>query len=128
MGFLDKAKEAADRAVASAQQMAQQGQASYVGYQASKSEGELLRALGEAFYDQQRRGGDASAVAAAMAAVDEHHRAAAAEPGQGSDAAPSAPAAPAAQAGPVPPPGPPTAPAVPPTQSAPAPSFTLDDL
>lgn len=121
MGFLDKAKEAADRAVAATQQAAQQGQAKVQGYQSAKSEGDLLKALGEAFFNEQRRGGNRDAVVAALAALDEHHAAAAA----------SAQAAPAAPQGgyAAPAPGAP-APAAPAAPSAPAPSgnFTLDDL
>jgi hypothetical protein len=123
MGFLDKAKEAADRAVANAQQMAQQGQAKIGEYQSGKSEGELYKALGEAFFNEQRRGGDRALVVASLTALDEHFAAAAAaaaaapapaayapQPGAAAPA-PSAPAAPAAGA-----PG------------TPAGNFTLDDL
>lgn len=130
MGFLDKAKEAAAGAVANAQQMAQQGQAKLDGYQSGKSEGELYRALGEAFFAEQRRGADRSGVIAALAALDEHFAAAAA-----AQAAQPAPAAAAPAYGAAPPPygatpGAP-APAAPPTSgaaTAPAGNFTLDDL
>jgi hypothetical protein len=130
MGFLDKAKEAAAGAVANAQQMAQQGQAKLDGYQSGKSEGELYRALGEAFFAEQRRGADRSGVIAALAALDEHFAAAAAQ------AAQPAPAAAAPAYGAAPPaygatPAAP-APAAPPTSgaatAAPAGNFTLDDL
>ena len=120
MGFLDKAKEAADRAVAGAQQMAQQGQATYEGYQSGKSEGELYKALGEAYFTEHRRGGDRSAVTAALTALDEHFGSAgAAQPG-------------VATAGPVPTPPVPTPPAPAATTPAPPPApagnFSLDDL
>ena len=116
MGFLDKAKEAADRAVAATQQAARQGQAKVQGYQSQKSEGDLFKALGEAFFNEQRRGGDRAQVVAALTALDEHHAAAAAA--QAAQPAQPAPAAP--QAGYSAP-----APAAP---AAPAGNFTLDDL
>jgi hypothetical protein len=123
MGFLDKAKEAADRAVASAQQAAQQGQAKVATYQSGKSEGELYKALGEAFFNEQRRGADRSAVVAALTALDEHFAAAAA-------AAAAQPAPPAAPGYAPPPAAPGAAPAAPgaPAPAAPAGNFTLDDL
>ena len=130
MGFLDKAKEAADRAVANAQQMAQQGQAKFDGYQSGKSEAELYRALGEAFFGEQRRGADRTAVVAALSALDEHFAAAAAA----AAAAPAPPAAYGAQPGTAAPPptyapgqaG--TAGPAGPAPAAPAGNFTLDDL
>jgi hypothetical protein len=76
MGFLDKAKEAAEKAMAATQQAAQQGQAKIGEMQAAKSDGDLLKALGEAYYDEQRSGGGHDAVEAALAAVDEHRAAA----------------------------------------------------
>ena len=109
MGLLDKAKEAAIQAKASAQQMAQQGQAKVASAQHGRSEGELYRALGEAVFNEQRRGGDHDAVVAALAAIDAHL---------------AAPAAPAPAPGPATPaPGPAT-----PAADAPAGNFTLDDL
>jgi hypothetical protein len=117
MGFMDKAKEAALQAKASAQQIAQQGQAKVAQVQQTRSEGELYRSLGEAFYAEQRRGGDQQTVIAALTALDEHF--AAAPP-----AAPG-PVAPAGAGGAVAPPPPaPPAPATP----APTGDFTLDDL
>jgi hypothetical protein len=77
MGFLDKAKEAADKAVASAQELAQQGQAKYEEYAVGKAEGDLFRVLGEAYYNEQRRGAGRSPVEAALGALDQHFRAAA---------------------------------------------------
>ncbi len=114
MGFMDKAKEAALQAKASAQQMAQQGQAKVAQVQQGREEGELYRTLGEAFYNEQRRGADQQAVLAALTALDEHFASApaAAPPSGEPTAAPGAP--PAAPAAPTPPP--------------PAGDFTLDDL
>jgi hypothetical protein len=127
MGFLDKAKEAADRAVAATQQAAQQGQAKVQTFQSSKSEGDLFKALGEAFFNEQRRGGDRAAVVDALAAVDQHYASVAAA--QAAQAAPPAPAAPAAGYGSPAPaaPGAPTPPPAPPA-AAPSGNFTLDDL
>ncbi|HEX3336789.1 MAG TPA: hypothetical protein VHS54_10030 [Jatrophihabitans sp.] len=76
MGLMDKAKEAAEKAKASAQHMAQQGQAKVAAVQQGRSEAELHKALGEAYFNEQRRGGDHEAVAAALAALDEHYAAA----------------------------------------------------
>jgi hypothetical protein len=122
MGFLDKAKEAADRAVAATQQAAQQGQAKFDTYQSGKGEGELYRALGEAFFNEQRRGGDRALVVEALSALDQHFAAAAAA----AQAAPPAPTAgygaPAAGA-PAP-----SAPPSPSASAAPGGNFTLDDL
>ena len=72
MGFMDKAKEAAEKAKAQAQQIAQQGQAKVQDVQRTRSEHELYQNLGEAYYAQQRRGGDATAVTAALDALDAH--------------------------------------------------------
>jgi len=129
MGFLDKAKEAADRAVANAQQMAQQGQAKFDGYQSGKSEAELYRALGEAFFNEQRRGADRTGVIAALTALDEHFAAAAAAaaaapPPPAYGGQPGAAAAPPAYT----PPATGAAPAAPGAPAAPAGNFTLDDL
>jgi hypothetical protein len=96
MGFLDKAKEAAEKAVAATQQAAQQGQAKIGEMQAAKSDGDLLKALGDAYYNEQRSGGGHEAVEAALAAVDEH-RAAAAK--AATDAPPAGGADPAASTG-----------------------------
>jgi hypothetical protein len=93
MGFMDKAKEAALQAKVQAQQIAQQGQAKVATMQQGRSEAELFRTLGEAFYNEQRRGGDHEAVVAALGALDQHFAAAAAA-GDASSAAPAS-AAPA---------------------------------
>ena len=110
MGFLDKAKEAADRAVAATQQAAQQGQAKFDTYQSGKSEGELFRTLGEAVFNEQRRGGGPAAVSEALAALDAHFAGVAAAGAATPRATGSATPPPAA--------GP----------SAPSGNFTLDDL
>ena len=84
MGFMDKAKEAALQAKASAEKMAQQGQAKVATIQESRSVGELHRSLGEAVYAEQRHGGSHAAVEAALEALDRHFAASAAagqEPG-----------------------------------------------
>jgi hypothetical protein len=81
MGLMDKAKEAALQAKASAQQMAQQGQAKVATMQQTRNEGELYRTLGEAYYNEQRRGGNHEAVVAALRTLDEHFASAAANPG-----------------------------------------------
>jgi replicative DNA helicase len=69
---MDRAKEAAQQAKASAEKMAQQGQAKVAAVQQSRSEGELYKALGEAVYAEQRRGGAHEAVQAALQALDAH--------------------------------------------------------
>jgi hypothetical protein len=123
MGLMDKAKEAALQAKASAQQMAQQGQAKVASVQQGRSEAELLRALGEAFYNEQRRGGDQQAVIAALGALDAHY-AGTPQP-TGPEPAPYAGDPPATM------PPPTTMPAGPGPQPGAAPqggSFTLNDL
>ncbi|HSY15723.1 MAG TPA: hypothetical protein VK816_07030 [Jatrophihabitantaceae bacterium] len=120
MGFLDKAKEAANQALATAQQAAQQGQAKVSAYQQSRADGDhLYRELGETFYDEQRRGGDHQSVVAALAAVDQFL---ANQAGQATGSAPTAPGAPTpppapGQATPFAQPSPP--PAAPPAPPAP---------
>ena len=111
MGLMDKAKEAAEKAKASAQHVAQQGQAKVASVQQGRSEGELYRTLGEAVYAEQRRGGGHEAVAAALDTLDAHF--AAAPPATAPPAAP-------AGAGPVPPASAP--------QPPPSGDFTLDDF
>ncbi len=71
MGFLDKAKEAAEKAMA-------QGQAKVGSFQQGRSEAELYKTLGEAFYHEQRHGGDRAAVQSGLDALDAHMAAAAA--------------------------------------------------
>jgi hypothetical protein len=72
MGFMDKAKEAAEKARISAQQAAQQGQAKYEAFQFDRTTNDLYKALGEAYYAEQRRGGGHDAVVTALGAVDAH--------------------------------------------------------
>jgi hypothetical protein len=91
MGFMDKAKEAALQAKVQAQQLAQQGQAKVAAVQQGRSEADLHRALGEAYYAQLRRAGDPEAVNAAVAALDAHYA--------GAPAPSAAPAAPNADPG-----------------------------
>ncbi|MDT4924030.1 MAG: hypothetical protein QOG01_1743 [Pseudonocardiales bacterium] len=117
MGLMDKAKEAAEKAKASAQHMAQQGQAKVAAVQQGRSEAELQKALGDAYFNEQRRGGDHEAVVLALVALDEHYVAAAAAPA-GPDAGVAAPPTGAPMA--APPPAPPAAP--------PAGNFTIDDM
>jgi hypothetical protein len=126
MGFMDKAKQAALQAKEQAQHVAQQGQAKVASAQQSRNVGELHRALGEAYYGEQRHGGDHAAVVAALAALDEHfaQASAAAQPAAPQSDGTPGPAAPAA-------PAPTDAPAAPPAASPappPAGNFTLDDL
>jgi hypothetical protein len=126
MGFLDKAKEAADRAVANTQQMAKQGQAKFDGYQSGKGEADLYRALGEAFFNEQRKGADRGPVVEALSALDEHFAAQAAAAAAAVAAQPAYPAAPtgyAPQPGAAAP-----APSSPSAPAAPGGNFTLDDL
>ena len=128
MGFLDKAKEAAEKAMAATSQAAQQGQAKIETMQQAKSEGELLKALGEAYYNEQRGGAGHEAVEVALAAIDAHHAGAAAAAPEAAAAPAAAPAdAPAASTPPAAP-APPTPPAPPAPPAAPAGNFTLDDL
>ena len=72
MGFMDKAREAAQQATAKAQQGLAQGQAKLDEVQTARAADGLLRDLGAAFYAEQRSGGSHEAVAAALGAVDAH--------------------------------------------------------
>jgi hypothetical protein len=119
MGFLDKAKEAAEKAMAATQQAAQQGQHKIETMKEAKSESDLLKTLGEAVYSEARQGGTHDAVDAALTALDAHYAAVAAS------AAPPADV----PAGPID--GPPVQAPPAPTPSAPAApvgNFTLDDM
>ena len=122
MGFMDKAKEAALQAQQKAQHLAQQGQAKVADVQQHRTEAELYRTLGEAFYAEQRRGGDKDAVVAALTALDEHFAGTAAPgtPGEASGTATGGPAAPAGGDAGTPPP----------TDTPPATggNFTFDNL
>lgn len=72
MGFLDKAKEAAQQATAKAQQGMAQGQAKLGEVQAKRAADGLLRDLGAAFYAEQRQGGSSESVVTALRALDTH--------------------------------------------------------
>jgi len=133
MGFLDKAKVAAQQAATKAQQGVAQGQGKVDSMQAKRAVDGLLRDLGAACYAEQRAGGSREAVVRALAALDAHAAehgpldltgsgvgAAAGEPTQAGSPAPG---------GSAPPPPPP---AQPPQSSTgggtPQGNFTLDDL
>ncbi|HEY3924783.1 MAG TPA: hypothetical protein VGL75_09485 [Acidothermaceae bacterium] len=120
MGLLDKAKASATAAMA-------QGQAKVGAFQQGRSESELYKALGEAFYREQRQGGDHEATVAALVAVDTAlAQAAQAAAQQAAQPAPyQQPAAPYQQ------PAAPGQPYTPPPASGTAPTagnFTLDDM
>jgi len=72
MGFMDKAREAAQQATAKAQQGLAQGQAKLDEVQTSRAADGLLRDVGAAFYAEQRSGGSHEAVVAALGALDAH--------------------------------------------------------
>lgn len=72
MGFMDKAREAAQQATTKAQQGLAQGQAKFDEVQTSRAADALLRDLGTACYAEQRGGGSAEAVVAALSALDAH--------------------------------------------------------
>ena len=72
MGFMDKAREAAQQATAKAQQGLAQGQTKLDEVQASRAADGLLRDVGAAVYAEQRGGGSHEAVMAALLAVDAH--------------------------------------------------------
>jgi hypothetical protein len=122
MGFLDKAKEAAEKAMA-------QGQAKVGSFQQGRSEAELYKTLGEAFYNEQRHGGDRGAVQAGLDALDTHMAAAAAAQAAAAQQAASQAAAPAqtySAPGPQQTYTPPAAPTAGPATTTG--DFTLDDL
>jgi len=119
MGLLDKAKASATAAMA-------QGQAKVGAFQQGRSESELYKALGEAFYREQRQGGDHEATVAALVAVDNALAQAAA-----AQAAAAQPAPYQQPAAPYQPPPAPGQPYTPPPASGAAPTagnFTLDDM
>ena len=116
MGLLDKAKASATAAMA-------QGQAKVGAFQQGRSESELYKALGEAFYREQRQGGDHEATVAALVAVDT----ALAQAAQAAAAQP----APYQQPATYQQPAAPGQPYTPPPASGAAPAagnFTLDDM
>ena len=127
MGFMDKAREAAQQATAKAQQGLAQGQAKLDEVQTSRAADGLLRDVGAAFYAEQRSGGSYEAVVAALGALDAHVAAHGplGQTGSGSPGpAPQSPAQPSAPAG-SPSAGPPAEPAAGPPPPG---GFTLDDL
>jgi hypothetical protein len=119
MGLLDKAKASATAAMA-------QGQAKVGAFQQGRSESELYKALGEAFYREQRQGGDHESTVAALVAVDT----ALAQAAQAAQAA-AQPASYQQSAAPYQQPAAPGQPYTPPPASGAAPAagnFTLDDM
>lgn len=72
MGFMDKAREAAQQATTKAQQGLAQGQAKLDEVQTTRAADGLLRDLGTAFYAEQRSSGSHEAVMTALGAVDAH--------------------------------------------------------
>jgi len=72
MGFMDKAREAAQQATTKAQQGLAQGQAKLDEVQTTRAADGLLRDLGTAFYAEQRSSGSHEAVVTALGAVDAH--------------------------------------------------------
>ena len=144
MGFMDKAREAAQQATAKAQQGLAQGQAKLDEVQTTRAADGLLRDLGAAFYAEQRSGGAHEAVVAALGAVDSHVAAHGPLGKPGSvpwEPAPQSPGPSSAPSG-MPSAGPPAAPSAgpssgmpsggPPNEPAEGPpatgGFTLDDL
>ena len=131
MGFMDKAREAAQQATAKAQQGLAQGQAKLDEVQTSRAADGLLRDVGAAFYAEQRSGGSHEAVVAALGALDAHVAAHGplGRTGPGSSKAapqspPQSPAQPSAPAG-----SPAGTPPVEPSAGPPAPGgFTQGDL
>lgn len=99
MGFMDKAREAAERATAKAQEGLAQGQTKLDEFQAKRDGEALYRQLGELFYAEQRTGGDHDAVVAKLVEIDAWHHQQAAQ----QQAAPGASAAPGAAPGEAPP-------------------------
>ena len=122
MGLLDKAKASATAAMA-------QGQAKVGAFQQGRSESDLYKALGEAFYREQRQGGDHEATVAALVAVDT--ALAQAAQAQAAQAAAAQPAPYQQPAAPYQQPAAPGQPYTPPPASGAAPTagnFTLDDM
>jgi hypothetical protein len=64
-GFLDRAKEQAQRGLA-------QGKEKMEEVQAQRQGGELLRRLGAAYYAEQRGSGSAAQVQQALSALEQH--------------------------------------------------------
>jgi hypothetical protein len=144
MGFMDKAREAAQQATAKAQQGLAQGQAKIDEVQTTRAADGLLRDLGAATYAEQRSGGSHEAVVAALGAVDAHVAAHGplGKAGPSSSEPSSQPPGPSSAATGMPSGGPPASPSAGPPSGMPAAGsptdpaagppppggFTLDDL
>ncbi|MGI8697988.1 MAG: hypothetical protein ACR2J0_02420 [Mycobacteriales bacterium] len=125
MGFLDKARDAAQQAATKAQQGMAQGQAKLGEVQAKRASDALLRDLGAAFYAEQRQGGSSEAVVSALRAIDTHVAQngpidTSSSPDGGMPSGTGTPPPPTSAAG-----TPPPSPAAPPTPGG---DFKLDDL
>ena len=125
MGFLDKARDAAQQAATKAQQGMAQGQAKIGEVQAKRASDGLLRDLGAAFYAEQRQGGSSEAVVSALRAIDTHVAQngpidTSSSPDGGDTTSAGAPPPPTSATG--------TPPPSPATPSAPGGDFKLDDL
>lgn len=72
MGFMDKARDAAQQATAKGKLGLAQGQAKIDEVQTARAADGLMRRLGEAYYAEQRSSGSHHAVVAALAAMDAH--------------------------------------------------------
>lgn len=72
MGFMDKARDAAQQATAKGKQGLAQGQAKIDEVQTARAGDALMKRLGEAYYAEQRNGASHDAVVAALAAMDAH--------------------------------------------------------
>jgi hypothetical protein len=125
MGFLDKARDAAQQAATKAQQGMAQGQAKLGEVQAKRASDALLRDLGAAFYAEQRQGGSSEAVVSALRAIDTHVAQngpidTSSSPDGGMPSGTGTPPPPTSAAG-----TPPPSPATPPTPGG---DFKLDDL
>jgi hypothetical protein len=82
MGILDRAKEAANQALAATQQAAEKGQTKVTAMQQGRAESQLYSTLGAAFYAEQRHAGPTQGVVDALAALDAHFAEVAAQPQQ----------------------------------------------
>ncbi len=127
MGFLDKARDAAQQAATKAQQGMAQGQAKLGEVQSKRASDGLLRDLGAAFYSEQRQGGSSEAVVSALRAIDTHvaqngpiDTSSSPDGGSGSNSATGTPPPPTSATG--------TPPPSPATPTAPSGDFKLDDL
>lgn len=125
MGFLDKARDAAQQAATKAQQGMAQGQAKIGEVQAKRASDGLLRDLGAAFYSEQRQGGSSEGVVSALRAIDTHVAQngpidTSSSPDGGGTGSTGTPPSPTSATG--------TPPPSPATPTAPPGDFKLDDL